>query len=281
MALKAGYYGIKKNIKNRLEKVLQYIPESASVDNPIATKQDVNTSIGLLGDTVGWLRKNLCNGVATSETAQGVTWTVDDNDNNIVTVSGTPTGFKAFTISSSNVLSAGNYIIDGLANTVNVGWNDVNIYKNNVLVRSVGVKTGKGPTPFTILSTDDYDEIRVTLKRSDNGVECSGTAKIMICKTDVYSFSLAYAPYHETVADTLEGLTDSADDQKTAINAIIAAATGAADFAAFKTAMGAITPVTRSLQASAPDTREITDEPVVEKTTTKKATKKTSKVEEE
>lgn len=67
-------------------------------------------------------------------------------------------------------------------------------------------------------------------------------------------------------------LTESAADQKTAINAIITAATSAADFAAFKAAMEAITPVTRSAAPEA--TREvIEEEPVtVKKTTRKKST---------
>ena len=87
-----------------------------------------------------------------------------------------------------------------------------------------------------------------------------------------------YVPY----AMTNRELTDSAAEQKTAINAIITAATGAADFAEFKTAIGAITPVTRSIQAT-PETREeITEpeeEPAVKKITTRK--KSTAKADTE
>lgn len=80
-----------------------------------------------------------------------------------------------------------------------------------------------------------------------------------------------YAPY----AMTNQQLTGSADEQKAAINAIITAATEAADFAAFKTAMAAITPVTRS---AAPDTREASPEVIEEdlEPVTKKSTKKTT-----
>lgn len=86
--------------------------------------------------------------------------------------------------------------------------------------------------------------------------------------------TLDYAPY----AMTNQQLTGSANEQKTAINAIISAATGAADFAAFKTAMAAISPVTRS---AAPDTREaspevIEDDPEPVTKTTKSSTKKTT-----
>ena len=78
-------------------------------------------------------------------------------------------------------------------------------------------------------------------------------------------------------AMTNQQLTASASDQKTAINAIISAATGAADFAAFKTAMSAISPVTRS---AAPEERSLdVEEPVVVKKTTRKSTKKTEEEE--
>jgi hypothetical protein len=82
-----------------------------------------------------------------------------------------------------------------------------------------------------------------------------------------------FVPY----AMTNKELTASAADQKTAINAIITAATGAADFAAFKTAMGAITPVTRSLSKEA-STEDVPEEVIEEeKPVTKKTTKKTVK----
>lgn len=85
-----------------------------------------------------------------------------------------------------------------------------------------------------------------------------------------------YVPY----AMTNRELTNSAADQKTTINAIITAATGAADFAAFKTAMGAITPVTRSLSLAKEDmTEEVKEDVEPEKTVTKKrTTKKTEEV---
>ena len=80
---------------------------------------------------------------------------------------------------------------------------------------------------------------------------------------------------NKELTDAVATLNGSASDQKTAINAIITAATGAADFAAFKTAMGAITPVTRSIQIT-PETKDEITEPVeeVKKTTRKKSTAK-------
>lgn len=98
-----------------------------------------------------------------------------------------------------------------------------------------------------------------------------------------------YAPYAMTnreLTDEVATLIGSAADQKTAINAIITAATGAEDFAAFKTAIGAITPVTRSLSmTAAPEeiAKEVSiEEPIVEKKTTtrKKSTAKADTTEE-
>ena len=85
----------------------------------------------------------------------------------------------------------------------------------------------------------------------------------------------APAMTNQQLTGEVEILNGSALEQKTAINAIIAAATGAADFAAFKTAMGAITPVTRSAAPAA--TREVTEEVIEEEpVTTKKTTRKKS-----
>ena len=91
-----------------------------------------------------------------------------------------------------------------------------------------------------------------------------------------------YAPYSMSNIDLTNALINDESviaDHKTTINAIISAATGAADFAAFKTAMEALTPLTRSVPAS--DTRSIPEEDpeeVIEEPTTKKrSTKKTVK----
>lgn len=87
-----------------------------------------------------------------------------------------------------------------------------------------------------------------------------------------------FAMTNRELTENIATLTGSASDQKTAINAIITAATGAADFTAFKTAMGAITPVTRSLsrEASPEVMEEDPAEVIEEKPATRKTTKKTT-----
>ena len=112
---------------------------------------------------------------------------------------------------------------------------------------------------------------------------------ILVPNGTVFSAAKTFKPQISFSADdpyvmfamTNRSLTLSAVDQRDMINSIISAATGAADFAAFKTAMGAITPATRSLALSEKtlDAPELTeDEPIVKKTTTRKATKKTEEV---
>ena len=96
---------------------------------------------------------------------------------------------------------------------------------------------------------------------------------VILASDNDFTYEL-YAMTNQELTTSVTELTASAADQKTAINAIIAAATGAADFAAFKAAMGTITPVTRSFQiegTTEPDSRSIeTDEQPVKKTTTRK-----------
>jgi len=103
-----------------------------------------------------------------------------------------------------------------------------------------------------------------------------------------FSFTLesgAYIPFAASnykLTDAVNTLNTSASDQKTAINAIISAATGAADFAAFKAAMEAITPVTRSIQEnrSTPEVEKVEPEEVIEEPATKKRATKKSIVKE-
>lgn len=140
-------------------------------------------------------------------------------------------------------------------------------------------------SPTVIPSATSINQITsfpVTFKSGENDQYIiMGFNKTSISISDIQPLSLvvvtgdilpdAYIDY----AMTNQELTGSAIDQKTAINAIITAATGAADFAAFKTAMGAITPVTRSI--AAPDTRSEVEEP---ETKTTRSTKKTTTIKE-
>lgn len=180
------------------------ITDQNGVDHSLVDVLGREATVDLLKDTTGWVGKNKFNGKATSKTDQyGVTWTVDANDNNIVTVSGTPTGFEAFTVDSKKVLPVGEYVLSGISDMVNVVYNGVFLYKNNVLVRDLQIQDDNIPHTLSILQSDDYDTIRIQLKRATNGVACSGTGRIMITTPEEYKLSPTYEPYHESVEEML------------------------------------------------------------------------------
>ena len=128
----------------------------------------------------------------------------------------------------------------------------------------------------------------------DHPVKISGIPNTSdVIDVDLYVYSgatmnnvIVYPMISEDL--TNRELTKSADDQKTTINAIISAATGATDFAAFKTAMEALTPLTRSIPSGS-DQRSLQDitpevepeeneaEEASEPVTKKRSTKKTVK----
>lgn len=173
----------------------------------VVTESSDLVESGAVYDALGFGTKNLCNGKATSNTDQyGVTWTVDPTDNNVVTVSGTPTGFKAFNITSDNVLKAGTYRIFGLADTVNVAYNAIKIAKNGAYVRTITTDISEGDT-IEILDTDDYDTIEMQYKRKNNDVACSGTIRNMITKAS--NTNPTYEPYHESVSESLAEKCDN------------------------------------------------------------------------
>ena len=265
MALRAGYYGLKRRFKDKLESI------AGSWDTTIASlfprsEQDI------LG------AKNYIHVIASSQTINEVVFTVYDDGS--VKANGTATGGDAILRLVSNrqnqndevAIPNGTYYLSG-----SVGGSDTTYYMN---IRHQG--TGA-------IATQSNTQKLVTLDNTTGGtygfniIIKSGTQvedqmfyPMLRLATDS---DRTFVPYAQTNRD----LTLSALDQKTTINAIIAAATGAADFAAFKTAMEAITPVTRS---AAPDTRsveeieETPEEQPVKKTTRKKSTAKADTTEE-
>ena len=162
----------------------------------------------LIRDTVGWIGKNLFNSNATSETAQGVTWTV--NADKTITVSGTPTDFKEFKTTSDKILPAGTYKLYGISDTTNVLFNRLSLYKNEVEVRFIasGSSISGGVMPegfeFEILPNDDYDTIVLGYKRGTNNVACSGTIRTMVTKASVTDTT--YEPYHEPVIEYVQNI---------------------------------------------------------------------------
>lgn len=267
MALRAMYKGFKK-----VQAPLIIIRPGELAINQDALNTELNTVFFPRSEQAILGAKNLLDNQAVS----GGNFTV--NENKTITVNGT--------FSERTVL----YIRSKLtkyappAGTYNLLFSDVSNKFNFVVDAYLGdtwvknLATTKTHTTFS-LDYNGYD--RVVVFMVIEASELPATFTNVIFKpmiTIATDTDFTYAPptmTNQQLTGEVATLNGSASDQKTAINAIIAAATGSADFAAFKTAMGAITPVTRSIQVT-PETREEITEPVeeVKKTTRKKSTAK-------
>lgn len=255
MALRAGYHGVKRKILDELNKLDGILPAGVSKYNKLVTQEDIEVkttweALGIMGAV------NLCDNNTSFTLVKGSTRT---HDHLFSAIQNLGSYEISFTISDADHVTkkAGFKLSDTIGGHVSSDiLFDVSNGRHSFIV---DFEYSPNKMYFYLSSEDDasatatFSDIMITLA-SDRDTE--------------------FHPY----AMTNYQLTGSAADQKTTINAIIAAATGAADFAAFKTAMGAITPVTRSLSIQEPETREASDpaieeEPVtVKKTTRKKST---------
>lgn len=270
MALRAGYYGVKRFLRDKLETIAGTYDETIKSLFP-RSEQAVLGAINLLKNTHG------------TDTIRGVTFTMQTNES--IDINGTQdnTGDGSEYVvngqnSSGKRLKLSDYP-NNLAYDIGVAYDNTNVlagiwyYDNNETY--LGPQTAlAGQTGF-VLSPPTGAVYFLPFFR----VLKDKTVNHVMVYPMLYLSSISkppFAPY----AMTNKELTDSEADQKTAINAIITAATGAADFAAFKTAIGAITPVTRSLTLTKEDiTEEVKEDVEPEKTVTKKrTTKKTEEV---
>lgn len=255
MALRAGYYGVKRALKDKLTEI------AGSWDSTIASLFPRNEQ-AILG------AKNLLKITGSSTEINGITFTV--NSDQSITVNGTATGTAVFY----------------------VGWRPFSTDKDVILS---GCPSGGSKTTFRLdVGSQDLADIgngSVIPAGYSSGEGCRIVIFTGVQMTDKKFYPMirlatdkdnTFAPYAKTNLELTLAQTDdetALSNHKTTINAIISAATGVADFAAFKTAMGAITPVTRSLStAAAPEeiVKDEIEEPVVEKKTTtrKKSTAK-------
>ena len=260
MALKAGYYGVKKQILDELKKLDGILPAGVSKTNKLATETEI---IDLWkGNGIEGSKNFLVNNAVTA-TNHDVTFTV--NADKSITANGQNDGDENSTIilNSSLTLKAGSYILSG-------GVSDmfyITLYKATSPYTTYAKAQGVD-VPFTLEEDTAVSIIAVVKKgQTADNVAYYPMLRLGIDKDDKYQ---PYAQTNQQLTASVTTLEGSASDQKTAINAIISAATGAADFAAFKTAMGAITPVTRSIPVI-PE-----EDPELETRTTKKSTKKTT-----
>ena len=258
MALRAGYYGLKSIFAKKINRE-NIIPTNAGKTNPLITMDrymQLQDFVEITGS-----RNILPPSPIASRTDQGITFTCADDGT--ITLSGNNTGTSAAVLRYNVTLQPGVYRLWGrLSSTIWTGLFDGTKY--------VVSTTNADGVLFTIDSTVTYG---FTLRVGGPQEITPALSMIAPMITDSYDpdVSNTFAPYAQTNRYlTLENIDQAGalDDHKTAINAIIAAATGAADFAAFKTAMGALTPVTRS----APAAIQEEPEPVTKKSTTKKST---------
>ena len=264
MALRAGYYGIKRFLRDKLEMIAGTYDETIKSLFPRSEQ-------AVLG------AKNITGTKYVSGTDHSVVWRAN-SDGSITAVSGTATGDNAqnglanpFTAPFTSPVS----LTGGVDSHIYLFPYDVTdssrpYTDSSKTTRVSGSQYGDTPLSFYMEKGHKYSIIARVVQNysADNNT----LYPLITVASDT---DYTYEPY----AMTNKELTDSAADQKTAINAIITAATGAADFAAFKTAMGAITPVTRSLSLTKEDITEEVKEAEPEKTVTKKrTTKKTEEV---
>lgn len=304
MALRAGYKGFKKVING----LKVFRPGVLGLDLGVGLAIDtdgklkvtgdledyapnIKANTQLIADTVGWSGKNriifpYLYKPSFPYESDGVRYTLEDGDEKgVITVnriSGTSNSTFVLNtrITPTNLpLEAGNYVGNGG-------------YDSSVLVRFFCTRNGEsvvygdsigGDVPFTVL---EGDIVGVMIFVSTNASPSNVKIKPMIRKANILDST--YEPYHESVEDVLDTIDDTISDHKTTINAIISAATGATDFAAFKTAMEALTPLTRSIPSGS-DQRSLQDitpedvpeevevkEEVEEKPVTRKTTKKST-----
>lgn len=269
MALRAGYYGIKRGLKAKLAEIAGAWDEVINeVKHTLPDGIIANTQ--LIADTVGFSAKNELDTKTTSLTIDSVTYTFTQDSDGYVTVSPNNNDARTWGYTDAQyktTLKKGKHKLCVQTKTsASQSWVGIRLFdsSNNLITRINQSDIPSSPNTFMVEFTLNADtQIGVCAKIAD------GAYRIWIVDGDI--LDPTYEPYFGSTVETI------LSDHKTTINAIITAATEAADFAAFKTAMGAITPVTRSLsrEASPEDVpEEVIEE---EKPVTRKTTKKTVK----
>jgi hypothetical protein len=263
MALRATYYGLKRKFARKIN-IEGVIPDAAGSNNPLITN-DRYLKLEDFVEVTG-ARNILPPSPVTSRTDQGITFTVETSGDfaGCITLSGANAGTSAAVLRYNITLQPGSYRLYGRVND-NI-W--VGLYAGTSYKYSTASKNG---VSFTLDEATTYGfTVRV-------GGPVTITPDIsLISPMIIYDFdpntSTMFAPYALPNRD----LTVRSEETKAAVNGILSAASSAADFAAFKTALAALSPVTRS---AAPAERSLQVEEPVEDTP-KKSTKKTTKKED-
>lgn len=204
MALRAGYFGLKRFEKNKLLNLIASTPADIGPDNPIAGKNDVLASIDLIDKTVGWIGKNLWN-LNLWKTVGLANATAVWSDTG---VSITATGSSGRTVISNfpeNLpipVKAGEKLI--------VSWDGEFSGKGRVDISKYGdfdnlsyyksVPDTDKKIEYTVIE-DMTVIIRVLVLNSGDTVTFNN---IMVCTAKQYDLSPVYEPYHASVAELLD-----------------------------------------------------------------------------
>ena len=268
MALRASYYGVKRNLKDELKQLDGIIPAGASVSDKLALHSEVADVYDVLGQS-GAL--NIFDPAAVIATGYA-TATSTDSGANIRVVSTQP-HTNCYVRWQIKVKPGRKYKVTTYAD-ITSGDGQINVKKGSdgTTIGSSEAITEDGNLSYTFSSGEETSiliSLFITGSTAASGDVTFKNTMVLPESAEVDDF----IPFASSNYD----LAASASDQKTAINAIIAAAS-AESYAAFAEALQAITPVTRTVAAS--DTRSIPEEdpePEAEVKTTKRTTKKTVK----
>ena len=227
MALRAGYYGLKRSIKNKLSILAESMPADISPDNPIAGKNDVLASIGLINDTVGWVGKNRLNAKFKNTDTPDIVVTPHYNAAGLleyVNLNGSNTSGEKILIQFAARLD-GDLILP-------IGKYKFSLGASNENIKMQVGRNSNGPTSgsFVLLATSNYGDrdlsftqdqpYGLTVQIFANANSTFDNVKVypMICTAEQYALNPVYDPYHDSVAEMLDGkmskgrLLTSADD---------------------------------------------------------------------
>ena len=207
MALRAGYYGLKRFERNKLLDLAASIPADISPDNPIAGKNDVLATVDLLKDTTGWTGKNkLPNLLSSGTDSAGVTYT-KNADGSVSMSASTISANTDRAIYDTRDTGVVNFL-KGQSLVLYKGLEDTNVkmlinaYQDNSYVKTiVDLENGVVSQPF-VLDYVGYNCVRITVYvKSTADLTTPKTIYPMICEKSVYDISPAYEPYHASVED--------------------------------------------------------------------------------
>ena len=267
MALKAGYVGVKRWLYEKLQ---------ATTAKNVQDIADIWTNNNTTGS------KNMACNSASSTTDSGIHYTVASDG--AVSVYGLATADTHLDINTGHVVPCNGkkLICSGCPSGGSTSSYSLQVRLSNPNGSWYGARNDTG-SGYTLTKTEAEANVNILLRINiANGTNIP-EASPKVFKPMIYdpiNPNSDYVPYAKTNQQlTADIATDAAtlDAHKTTINGIISAATGAADFAAFKTAMAALSPLTRSV---APENREVIEEEPEPVTKTTRSTKKTATIKE-